>query len=226
MARQLFLVFFGYNRLSEGNEVAYKAVREVPMLMRVPLLVLAALSLGIWYSFEPFDFHDAWPMQVLQLPQLAVPGSLTEFGAANRLYEIREAASRFHNFTGITSGILVAVGLFLGYLIYHLFNSRGTFYTQRFSFKGSLAKLSYSNWHLDAIYRRTVVAFGAGLMHFASWLDRRVIDRLVDLVGVLGVVLGHVVYWIDRTFVDGTVSLSVWVSGIKYQALNCCSYHF
>ncbi len=213
MGRQLFLVFFGYNRLSDGNEVSYGAIREVPMLMRFPLLVLALLSLGIWFSFDAFDFQGAWPMRLLQLPQVAVPGSLTEYQAANRLYDIRGAALRYHTFTGVVSGILVLMGLLLAYLIYHLFNGRGSFYNNKFVFRSRITRLSYSNWHLDAIYRRTVIAFGLGLMHFANWLDKKVVDRLVDLLGMAGVVFGHVVYWFDRTFVDGAVQVSVWVAG-------------
>ena len=213
MGRQLFLVFFGYNRLPAESQEAYKAIREVPMLMRIPLLVLATLSLGIWFSFEPFDFQQAWPLELLQVPQVAVPASLKEFAAANRLFYMREAALRYHTFTGISSAILVVLGLLLAYLIFHLFNGRGAFYTNQFKFKSRIARMSYSNWHLDAIYRRTFVAFGEGVMRFANWLDKKVIDQVVDLIGICGVVLGHVVYWVDRTFVDGTLHVGVWIAG-------------
>ena len=213
MGRQLFLVFFGFNRLPEKSHGAYRAIREVPMLMRLPLLVLGTLSIGIWYSFEPFDFHQAWPMELFQVPQVAVPGSLKEYLAANRLFDMREAALRYHTFTGVTSAVLVVVGLLLAYLIFHLFNGRGAFYNDKFTYRNRLARLSNSNWHLDAIYRRTFVAFGESVMRFANWLDRKVIDRTIDLVGIFGVVLGHVMFWVDRTFVDGTVNASVWVAG-------------
>ena len=213
MGRQLFLVFAGQNRLSAEKKVAFKELREVPMLMKLPLLVLAVLSIGIWFSLEPLDFRGAWPMQILQLPQLALPGSLAEFQAANRLYEMRESANAYLTFTGITSGILVLVGLLLAYLVYFLFNSRGMFYDEKFRYRNRFARLSQSNWHLDAIYRRTVIAFGLILMRFANWLDRKVIDRIVDLLGIAGVVLGHVIYWIDRTFIDGTLHIGVWIAG-------------
>ena len=213
MGRQLFLVFFGYNRLPAGEAAAFNALRDVPMIMRLPLLVLAMLSLGIWFSFEVFDLEGSWPLRLFQLPQLAVPGSLTEYQAANRLFDIRQSGAGYHTFTGIASAILVLVGLLLAYLIFHLFNGRGSFYNQSFVFRHRLTRLSYHNWHLDAIYRRTFVAFGIGVMQFANWLDRKVIDKIIDLLGIFTVVLGHVVYWIDRTFVDGTINLSVWIAG-------------
>lgn len=213
MGRQLFLVFYGENRLQEPEQPAYSQLRDVPLLMRVPLLILAVLSIGIWFSFDAFDFQHSWPLRLFEVPQVAVPGSISEFWAANRLYEIRQAALRYHSFTGITSAVLVLLGLLLSYFVFHLFNSRGSFYNQSFVYRHSLARLAYSNWHLDAIYRRTFIAFGAALMRFASWLDRRVIDRIVDLVGIMGVVLSHVLYWIDRTFVDGTLTVGVWVAG-------------
>lgn len=213
MGRQLFLVFYGNNRLPESAAKAYAAIREVPVFMRISLLVLAVFSLGIWFSINPFDFYETWPMRILQMPEVAVPGSLKEFGAANRLYDIRELSFHYHTFTGITSAVLVGVGLLLAYLVFHLFNGRGAFYTHKFVFRHKLARLSNSNWHLDAIYRRTVIAFGLAVMHFANWFDRRVLDRTVDLLGIAGVVLSHVVYWIDRTFVDGTLHIGVWVAG-------------
>ncbi len=213
MGRQLFLVFYGDNRLPAPVSVAYSAIKEVPTLMRISLFVLATLSFGIWFSFEPFDFYDTWPMRLLQVPEVAVPGSRTEFQAANRLYDIREAAFRYHTFTAIMSAVLVVTGLLLSYFTFYLFNGRGAFYTQDFVFRHKLTRLSNSNWHLDAIYRKTVIALGVAVMRFAQWLDRKVLDRTVDLIGISGVVLGHVVYWIDRTFVDGTVHVGVWVAG-------------
>jgi NADH-quinone oxidoreductase subunit L len=211
MGRQLFLVFFGENRLPVPQ--AFGAIRDVPILMRIPLLVLAVFSIGIWFSVEVFDFNQAWPMRLFQVPQVAVPGSLKEFVAANRLYEIREAAIRYHTFTGVTSAVLVLLGLLLSYFVFYLFNSRGNFYTQKFVYRYGLARLSYSNWHLDAIYRRTFIAFCVLLMRFANWLDRRVLDRAIDLIGIIGVIFAHIVYWFDRTFVDGTVHVSVWIAG-------------
>ncbi|EMR01536.1 NADH-quinone oxidoreductase subunit L [Cesiribacter andamanensis AMV16] len=211
MGRQLFLTFFGANRLY--NQASYRALKEVPMLMRLPLAVLAVLSLGIWYGLEPFNFLHAWPMQLLQVPQPALPGSLVEFTAANRLYEIQEASLWFEAFTGVASALLVLIGLGLSYLIYHLFNNRGAFYTNQYVFRSHVMRLSYSNWHLDAIYRRTVLAFGGSLMRFSDWLDRRIIDRLLDLLGIGVVVLSHVLHWLDRTLVDGVLHSGVWVAG-------------
>jgi NADH-quinone oxidoreductase subunit L len=216
MGRQLFLVFFGTNRLY--NQASYRAVREVPMLMRLPLAVLAILSLGIWYGLEPFNFMGAWPMQLLEIPQAALPRTLEALTAGNRLLQIKAASLYFATFTGIASALLVFAGLGLSYLIYHLFNNRGAFYTNKFAFRSHVMRLSYSNWHLDAIYRRTVIAFGLNLMRFSSWLDRRVIDRFLDLLGIVVVVLSHVLHWIDRTFVDGVLHAGVWVAGRAGQA--------
>jgi NADH-quinone oxidoreductase subunit L len=216
MGRQLFLVFFGTNRLY--NQASYRALREVPMLMRLPLAVLAILSLGIWYGLEPFNFMGAWPMQLLEIPQAALPRTVEALSAGNRLLQIKAASLYFATFTGIASALLVFAGLGLSYLIYHLFNNRGAFYTNHFVFRSHVMRLSYSNWHLDAIYRRTVIAFGLNLMRFSSWLDRRVIDRFLDLLGVVVVVLSHVLHWIDRTFVDGVLHAGVWVAGRAGQA--------
>lgn len=57
MARQWRLVFFGTYR---GDPVSLTQVHEPSWLMRGPVVVLAALSLFIWFSGNPVDAHRSW----------------------------------------------------------------------------------------------------------------------------------------------------------------------
>lgn len=57
MARQWKLVFFGNNRHSE---LSIEPIHEPDWLMRGPVVVLAVLSAGFWFSLNPVDTHGSW----------------------------------------------------------------------------------------------------------------------------------------------------------------------
>ena len=217
MGRQLFLVFFGKNRLAatgDKGRAIWHEVREVPFSMQGPLLLLAFLSLGPLFSLDnPFNSEGSWLLSSLEVPKPAVPGSSFTYEAANYLYELKEAAHYYHSSSAWLSVILALTGLLTAYLVYYLFNGRGQHYSPNYKFTGSFWKLSNHNWHLDYLYKNTFVAFVQKSMKFAAWLDRRLIDPLIDFLAVFYVVSSHVVAWVDRTFVDGVVNTSVWIAG-------------
>lgn len=57
MARQWRLLFFGQYR---HESLSLAQVGEPGWLMRGPVLVLAVLSVGIWFSLNPFSAHGSW----------------------------------------------------------------------------------------------------------------------------------------------------------------------
>lgn len=61
MARQWRLVFFGVFR---SETVSLAQVHEPNWLMRGPVVLLAALSLFIWFSANPVDAHGSWFFRV------------------------------------------------------------------------------------------------------------------------------------------------------------------
>jgi NADH-quinone oxidoreductase subunit L len=77
MWRQAFLVFFGEPR----KPALIAQVRESPKIMTIPLVILAVLSLWIWYGRNPVDPDSGWflskwvktPAQVIP-PQTAPQG--------------------------------------------------------------------------------------------------------------------------------------------------------
>ena len=46
-----------------------------------------------------------------------------------------------------------------------------------------------------------------------AWFDAQIIDRFLDGLAKLTVVLGHVTKWFDKYFVDGLVNLTAATSG-------------
>lgn len=62
MARQWRLVFFG----SDRNEmISLAEAHEPDWLMRLPVLLLAILSIGFWFSLNPFAAHGSWFFEIL-----------------------------------------------------------------------------------------------------------------------------------------------------------------
>jgi NADH-quinone oxidoreductase subunit L len=182
VARQLLLVFAGPSRL--GHEKAYGAIHESPAAMRVPMGVLAALSLFLPFSINPLDAGDGW-----LLPALA--GNAPQGHA-------------WHGFTLVVSTLLAVTGLGVGYLAVR---------RPAFRAPAPLRALSYRNWFLDDAFRLVVVwpaKLGARL---ARLIDQKVVDALVNFIGMAVVVLAHLVSWLDRHVVDGVVRLTAFAGG-------------
>lgn len=216
MGRQLFLVFFGKNRLLLNDpkaEAVWHQLKEVPFSMQLPLLLLAVLSLGPFFSRNPLNSEESWLLAALPDPAPALPGSSNTFEAANRLFEIKEAAHHFHTGSAWVSVILAVTGLLMAYLVYYLFNGRGQLYSPKYNPRGRTWRLAHHNWFMDFIYQKTIIRFGERSMYFVSWLDSKLIDPLLDFLAVSYVVFSHIAAWFDRTFVDGLVNTSVWVAG-------------
>ncbi|WP_186737451.1 NADH-quinone oxidoreductase subunit L [Spirosoma utsteinense] len=66
MARQWRLVFFGAYR---KDAVSLAQVHEPSWLMRGPVVVLAALSVFIWFSVNPFNAHESWFFAFFPIPE-------------------------------------------------------------------------------------------------------------------------------------------------------------
>jgi NADH-quinone oxidoreductase subunit L len=78
MWRQVFMVFFGKPR----NEKIYEHVHESPKVMIVPLIVLASLSVWVWYGANPIDPANGWFMKkwVPTVAQIVPPQTAPHFG--------------------------------------------------------------------------------------------------------------------------------------------------
>jgi NADH-quinone oxidoreductase subunit L len=99
-----------------------------------------------------------------------------------------------HLWIALLSISVVAIGLWLGWRM--PVSAESTV----------LSRLSEQNWYLDALYNRLIVRPFMRFARLSYWFDRRIIDRLVDLIGMGNVVLAHVISWVDRMIVDGLVN--------------------
>lgn len=158
LTRQLALVFFGnFRGHRDGDAKAFAHAHEPPVSMKIPVFVLAVLSLGWVAWLNPFGAGEV-PLWVELGAGLALLG-----GAAGAWLNRNRAAQPVPT--------------------------------------------------LDAFYENIFVKNTLRLSEATGWFDRRVVDRTVDGLGVLGVILAHVVAWLDRHVVDGLVNGTAWLAG-------------
>ena len=115
-----------------------------------------------------------------------------------------------HKTIAIISILVSLTGVGLGYVMYDEDEHQAIAELEEKTTKpGFWGELSFNNWYLNELYDQTVVYSFNQLTRASSWADRRVIDPVVNLTGVLVVVASVVVGWFDKKVVDGLVLLTV-----------------
>lgn len=213
MGRQILLVFFGEFRLDKfypSIKGGFNRVIETPWLMRIPIIVLAILSVGFVFSINPIDGAHGWFLSSVKIPQ-TVTGieDVSKLGLA-----ISAGAHHFHYTTVLISMTLAIAGLLLAYV---LFNPAKPIQTQLLREKiittdSFLHRLSINNWMLDGVYDLLFVKSTVGVAHGLHWVDKNIIDGFVNVFGRTHVVVAHVVGWMDKAIVDGLVNLLAYLA--------------
>jgi NADH-quinone oxidoreductase subunit L len=213
MGRQWLLVFFGEFRLEQYLEkqvsflhpekvskVSFEnqpanftnllsQLHEVPMIMRVPLIILASLSLFIFFSFNPFDASHGWFISSLPSGTVSSPPTV-------------------HLYVGLFSIAMALCGLGLAYKFYG--KQRVATIPEQGSF---IRQLSLNSFYFDAIYKFVFVNFTLTLSALTLRIDRSYLDRFIELFVKTNVLLAHIVAWTDRALVDGLVNLMACLAG-------------
>lgn len=185
VGRMVLLVFWGQNRIK--NRIA--GYVEVAVI-RLPLIVLAIGSFWIFYSWNPLS-HESWIQRLLGI-QTEVTDS----------------------FVSMIVAFLSVLMAFVGLMLAFSFFKPGSSYHQSYGqADGNRMPLLSNGFFLNAAY----TSIGKGiesLSAFTFWIDRKVIDRAIDMIGVVGVVFSKVIALVDRFIVDGPVNLIGYLSGI------------
>lgn len=183
MGRQYFLVFFGKVKWKDPKQ-------KESWQIAVPVLSLAALSIWIFYSINPFH-ADTFLMKVLNYK-----GSVGSEHLINPFI------------LGVVSTLLAASGLVVSYVFFYM--KRGQ--SLLVKMKNNLEKLSSNNWYLDDVHDLLVVKPVLTIRSLSSQFDQKYIDGFVNGFGVLNVILSQILGWFDRSIIDGLVNLITSVS--------------
>ncbi len=196
MARLAILVFFGRSKMPQSG--SRHSVKENNRYITVPLILLAAASIWVWFDLNPFA-GSSW------LVQSVAAGN----ASLSSLY--LEKTMEVSHSTVLTLSILASLaGVSLGYIAYDEETSGIVPAQQQSPIKGRgfFWGISFNNWYLERFYEQTVIYLFWKAKSTAAWLEEKVIDRIVNLLAVVGVVLALIVSWVDRHLIDGLVNFA------------------
>jgi len=195
MFRLLLLTFHGKPTDSKRIE----GISESPLVMTVPLIILATISLFVFYSFNPFGAADGWFFAAIERPMSIVPELLQP--ASNALFH--DVLHDVHG-TAMTLSILIAAaGILMAFAVYHWKKISSDTLAQK---AGVLYHGASNLWYFDEIYDRVFVNGLFLLTKISQWFDTYIIDAIVNGTAVVARGISTVSGWIDTNIVDGLVN--------------------
>jgi NADH-quinone oxidoreductase subunit L len=202
MFRIVILTFLGEH--SDPRRLEH--VHESPRVMIVPLVILAALSIFIWYSGNPFDAAGGWIAQAITRPESVVPASV----AAASGETMAEAMHHAHIPAMMLSLLVATVGIAIAF---------ATYFWKRISADkvagslGPIHRFLLNKWGFDDLYSGVVVGGTLALTGVLRWFDDTIIDGVVNGAGSLSRLTSFVSGKFDTIVVDGLVNLTAYLSG-------------
>jgi NADH:ubiquinone oxidoreductase subunit 5 (subunit L)/multisubunit Na+/H+ antiporter MnhA subunit len=104
----------------------------------------------------------------------------------------------------IASVVAAAIGFYLAYLIYHRRSLESGLFS---ALAGGLPyRLFYNKYYVDEIYEAIFVRGTLLLARMGAWIDRVIIDGIVDGSAKTTTLTSRLNGWIDNHFVDGVVN--------------------
>ncbi len=226
MFRLIIIAFHGKPR----NEEKYAHVHESHFNMVLPLVVLSALSIFIWYTPNPFGPEQGWFLSNwVKTPEVSVPNNArysfmktainepkaeghVEVAEKEIIYSdsYMEAMHHAHIPTMILSLLMAISGLLLAFLMYQWKKISADKLAERLK---PLYKLSYNKWYFDEFYDGVFVAGTLGLSKALAWFDANVIDGIVNGTAAVTRGISKFSGRFDNVVVDGAVNFVAYFSG-------------
>ncbi len=234
MFRLLIISFHGEPR----TDVA-KHTKENNALVTLPLIILAALSIWVFYSINPLDAGKGWFAKRFPTPVSVVPANLQRdyMLPEGGLVESNPSASTIMQTQNQVSSVATvhqshtkfeeymhkahypAMGLSLLMAITGL-TVAFVFYQFKFYSPSTLVKLypgvykgSLNKWYFDEFYQATFVNGTVGLAKVSAWFDLHIIDGIVNFVAAFTRGLSHFIGLFDNGFIDGIINLLALIVG-------------
>jgi NADH-quinone oxidoreductase subunit L len=206
MGRQLFVVFFGEFKLPKvytNAKDAFKYIHDIEWKMKIPLLLLACMSIFIIFTPNPFDGEAGWLYQGISSVPSAVP---------NVLINSTELSELTHHYHWIALGLSLLVagaGVGAAYLKYGRNVANNQIASNYQSNPGLMKRLSINNFYLDYLYKNYATSLIIKVADSIAQFDNKVIDKAINGIGVFYVIVSHIVAWKDKYIVDGFVNTVV-----------------
>ncbi len=236
MFRLIIMTFHGEPR----DHHKYEHAKESPKVMTVPLIVLASLSIFVFYSFNPFNPEKGWFLQAVQQPASVVPAAQSygfdqpvndvqvtspqqQPNAAELSVEAQktettryEEAMEAVHYPGLALSLTLAVlGILAAFVVYDWKKIDAEKLKQRVK---PVYTFLYNKWYFDELYDATAVAGTLLLSKSLAWFDGHVIDGVVNGAATLTRLWSTLSGKFDHYIVDGLVNFSAWFTGFLGKA--------
>lgn len=200
VARMLFLVFFGENKLKikfPENSNLFADIKDVNLWMKIPLGILAFFSLFFVFSFNPFELSPL--LLGIYVENLEVKRQFLP------LENIESLTHQWHIFTLLISLSLAFAGFFLGFILTKKYETRNPI-------PKALLLLSKNAFYIDQFFHLIFVKGIVKLAQLFAHFDKKFVDGFVNFLPKFYVVLSHIVAWFDRFLLDGFVNFLAYLS--------------
>jgi NADH-quinone oxidoreductase subunit L len=195
MFRQVFMTFHGECRADHHTQ---EHLHESPLVMTVPLMILAGLALVAGFLNVP---HALWGESRFEqwLAPVIVSGHGAVHGAAHGHGNVWTEYALMILSVGIAvAGILLAWAMYLGKsLSPEMFSNLAG---------GKLYTLVYNKYFVDEFYEKTVINGTLALTQASAWFDRTIIDGIVNLTARVTTLFSSLNGLFDHYVVDGAVN--------------------
>ncbi len=231
MFRLTIIAFHGEHK----SEIA-KHTKENKLPIILPLVVLAFMSLWIFYSPNPINASKGWFHRMVVQPETAVPAAYqwsflltenTEEAAVTEenkqeakagvltpsntyLNKFQEKSHHFHYTAMFLSLLFAGCGILLAFAIYQFKIINADKLEIRFK---SLHTFSLKKWYFDELYNATIIVGTLVLSKSLSWFDNYVIDGLVNLSSYFARGFSYFIGLFDNYVVDGFVNFMATFTG-------------
>ena len=227
MFRLIIITFHGKPR----DHHKYDHAHESPFVMAMPLVVLAGLSIFIWYTPNPISADQGWFLtKWIETPELHAPNSTrfdfmqsevvaeTEHAAEHNsshgeiMYSEKytEAMHGAHYPAMFLSLFVAALGIFTAFVFYQW---KKVDVEKLTSSVKPLYNFSLNKWYFDELYHKTFVAGILGLSKIIYWFDATIVDGIVNGSATVTRAVSTFAGGFDKYVVDGLVNFMAYLSG-------------
>lgn len=221
MFRLVIITFHGEPR----NKEKYEHAHESSFVMVMPLVVLTTLSLFFWYTPNPINPEDGWfYTKWIKAPVLHTPENVrfdfmktdesvssTNSEEHDIMYSETYASALHHvHVPAVILSLLMAIsGIVLAFTMYQWKKISADKLAERFK---PLYNFSLNKWYFDEFYEKTFVAGTLALSRSAAWIDRVIIDGIVDGSATVTKAVSTFTGKFDNIVVDGLVNFMAYLS--------------
>lgn len=233
MFRLVILTFHGEPR----DHHKYDHAHESPFVMAAPLVILATLSIFIWYTPNPVGADQGWFLSKwVKTPHTVVPQNqrfnfmkTEEKTAAAETSEpaLHEAEAPVHgeithsemyteamhasHYPAMFLSIAMAgLGILFAFLIYQWKKISADMLEEKLR---PLHKFSLNKWYIDELYDATWIAGTLAFSKMLYWIDSVIIDGAVNGAATVTRFVSRLSGLFDTFVVDGFVNFTAFLSG-------------